>query len=353
MVLTEYDITKPEGNLSIALGNGSDATQAIQERLDLIQTAGGGSIYIPAGTYVINKTLHVKHGGPSKIRGAGQNTFLLWNFDRNLFEWDNGAFSYEVTDLFINATVDMNKTSTAFKLITGITNFLTIKRVHIDTSNATPRPKFGTGILVASPGNIGACGSLRFQDLEFWNFKGDGIKLSNSTDVWISNCRMPGIGKPKGSVGVHLAGNTGGIWIKDCDLIDLDNAIRVDRPVSRKALPNRELFVTGGACDSSKQGLVIRDNTFVTLTGSWFASCIEGNIFVAKGFSPHMEITGGIIFNGGANGPPAPYTYHGVVINGGEFAMSGVLVKNNYGKGLIVGERVNGYAVTGCVFVDN
>lgn len=56
-----------------------------------------------------------------------------------------------------------------------------------------------------------------------------------------------------------------------------------------------------------------RDETYVTSTGVWFASCDSENVLVEEGWHPHMEFTGGIVFNAGTlnQNKQAPYQHHG------------------------------------------
>jgi hypothetical protein len=355
MVLKEYDITKPEGTLSIAAGDGlNDDTQAIQDRLNLVTQSNGGSVFIPAGTYKITKTLHVTFSGPTSIRGEGDNTLLLWCFDGDLFAWDQGSFSHVIKDLMINSTIDQSPDSTAFNLTKGPTYNLEIKKVHIRALNSPSNPiKFGSGIKISTVHRgrrtPKECGSLRFTDLELWHYKGTAIKIMDSTDVWIRGCRMPACDKPQSSIGIHVAGNSGGVLIENCDIIEVGTCIYVSKPRDRPG--NSEVFIVGGACDRSNYGLRVKDSPIIGCTGSWFASCLYRNIFVENRARPRLEITGGIIHNAGP--PVIRNIHHGAEINGGDLTMSGVLVTHNAGVGLKIGPRVRGYTISGCSFIDN
>jgi hypothetical protein len=358
MVLKEYDVTKPEGSLAVAVGDGNtDDTQAFQDRLDLITRSGGGWLYIPGGSYRINKTLHVTFSGPTSIKGDGDNSLLLWNFDGDLFVWDQGSFSHVIRDLVINATLDQRPQSTAFNLTMGATTNFEVSKVHISALASPGNPiKFGSGIKVstvyAGANTPRECGSLRFTDLELWHYRGTAIRVEDSTDVWIRGCRMPAIDRPQSSVGIHVAGNSGGVLIENCDIIQVDICIYVTKRGIRDARPgNSEVFIVGGACDLSNYGLRVKDSPIIGCTGAWFASCVYRNILVENRTKPRMEITGGIIHNAG------PFTgenvHHGAEINGGDLVMSGVLITHNAGVGLKIGSGVKGYIISGCSFIDN
>lgn len=288
------------------------------------------------------------------IRGEGASSRLIWTFDGDLFIWADNCTDTFIHDLDILATVNMVPTSSAFNITNGASH-LSFARIKIDVEDPNTK-KFGSGIRLAVPGvdpdpSLG--GEIRFDDLFFWRFSGTGIELKDVTDVRIRGCRFPAIGQPPGSIAIHLAGNTGGVWVENCDLSELDYCILVEQTGQRNW--NRELFITGGACDVSNHGLVIRDETYVTSTGVWFASCDSENVLVEEGWHPHMEFTGGIVFNAGTlnQNKQAPYQHHGLVIHGGDLAMSGVMIRNNAGIGLTIGDDVKGYSVNGCTFIDN
>ena len=356
MAFPVFDVTQPRsGSTLVAVGDGmADDTAAIQDRLDEASSNARGTVYFPPGNYRITQTLHKSNLQPVTIRGEGFSSRLNWTFDGDLFVWDNSATDTHIHDLAILATVDMQPTSTAFNLVTGASH-VSIVRVKIDVDDPSTK-KFGSGIRVAVPGanpDVSLAGDLRCEDLFFWRFRGTAIELKDATDVRIRGCRFPAIDRPLGSIGVHLAGNTGGVWIQDCDLVEVDYCILVDRTEQRAF--NRELFVTGSACDVGEHGLVIRDKTYVTTTGAWFASCNSENVLVEEGFDPIVEITGGIVFNAGSlnTAKTQPFAHHGLIIRSGELAMSGVMVNNNAGVGLIVSDDVRGYTVSGCTFIDN
>ena len=136
----------------------------------------------------------------------------------------------------------MTNLSLAGNGLTGASQ-VSFARIKIDVDDVTK--KFGSGIRVAVPGvdpPASQAGDIRCDDLFFWRFRGTGVELKDATDVRIRGCRFPAIDLPPGSIGIHLAGNTGGVWVENCDLAELDYCILVDRTPQRKF--NRELFVT-------------------------------------------------------------------------------------------------------------
>jgi hypothetical protein len=66
-----------------------------------------------------------------------------------------------------------------------------------------------------------------------------------------------------------------------------------------------------------------------------------------------LALTGGTIFNGGAEGGGdfdcATTDCNGITVNAGSFALTGVTVRNNKGRGIwVVSGQVSHYAITGC-----
>lgn len=60
-----------------ALGNNSsDDRAAIQAAIDAVHAAGGGTVFIPAGTYLLGATLNIPAGDGLQIIGSGWNTYL-------------------------------------------------------------------------------------------------------------------------------------------------------------------------------------------------------------------------------------------------------------------------------------
>src|SRR3972149_4011481 len=61
-----------------AVGDGvTDDTAAIQAAIDAVTTAGGGTVYVPSGTYIIGSTLTLPlYPTPITLRGSGSATIL-------------------------------------------------------------------------------------------------------------------------------------------------------------------------------------------------------------------------------------------------------------------------------------
>ncbi len=355
-----FDVRVGCGGLR-AQGNGAtDDTAAVQACLNAAATQTG-VLYFPPGNYRLTQTLRVSTLGALWIRGEGAASMLTWAFNGDLFAWDVQAWGTTVSDLDILATVDMTASSTAFSMMRNASR-VNVERVVIRTTNQVTT-KFGSGFRFAVDPNPNANpgpssgGSIFIRDVELWGFKGTAFELRDMTEVRISDCRVPAIGQPSGSVGLHLAGNNGGVHMSTCDLSELDVGVQVDRTGLRAW--NRELFLKDLTIDACNRGMMVRDDTFITMTGNWIASSRLNNFEVAlhpgrptTKWMPKLEITGGIIFNAGSIATPKT-RHHGLLVNGGELAMSGVLVKNNWGLGLSIGADVQGYTVVGNTFVDN
>ena len=92
-------------------------------------------------------------------------------------------------------------------------------------------------------------------------------------------------------------------------------------------------------------GLLVRDNSYVSIAGCWAASSDVAQIWL--GPTAHgalLSVSGGTIFNGGAYfSLPAPRSpcaivggCNGLLVDAGTFLLTGVAVRNNHGTGVAV-----------------
>ncbi|CAF1566327.1 unnamed protein product, partial [Adineta ricciae] len=72
---------------------------------------------------------------------------------------------------------------------------------------------------------------------------------------------------------------------------------------------NREIFISHATIDSNGRGLVIRDNSYVSIIGIWAASSTIDQVFVDENTTAVLSISGGTIFNGGVYECPKLYSW--------------------------------------------
>jgi hypothetical protein len=183
--------------------------------------------------------------------------------------------------------------------------------------------------------------------------RGTGIRVPRGSAVLVFGGRIVGSDPYKGvdarSIGIHLTGNNGGVHVVGTDIIGLGTGMKIG---DVGATSNREVFLTHTTFDSCVHGLVQVDHAYTSITGCWSASSDEEQILVddsAEGAI--LSISGGTIFNGGAYNRPG--ARNGLVVRQGTFTMTGVNVRHNKGHGILVGPKVQDYAISGCRISDN
>lgn len=216
----------------------------------------------------------------------------------------------------------------------------------------------GSGIAI-----FGRTDTVTIRDCLFSGLSGTGVRIGNGAAVWIVGGRLIGRGSTaeerlNGSIGVHLSGGNGGVHIVGTDVIQWQWGVRTDFSPPPPPLPgnesNREIFITHATLDTCWRGLAVRDNSYLSITGCWVAACDQENIHVDGGLiNPLLVISGGTIFNAGANGGTS-IGKNGITVNSGSFMLTGVTIRNNLGKGIWVPtSNVYECTVTGCRIAHN
>ncbi len=330
-----------------AKGDGAaDDTAAVQAAIDAAVRARGGHVYFPSGKYRITKSLKLAGADRFDVTGDGRSSVLLHENNEPLLLWPENAPCREcsVRDLTLSSVKTKKSPDVAM----------------IDCRGGAERSFFHNLLLLGNGDMMGSGISVEkvmdtttIDHCVIWNCGGTGIRVARGSEVRIFGGRVTGtnpyVGINQTTVGVHLPGGNGGVHIVTTDLIGVHTGLRIGDPGSPS---NREVFITHATFDSSIHGVHVRDNSYVSIAGCWAASSDEDQILIDKD-SPGciMTISGGTIFNGGAYGRKG--AANGMVVRSGSFVLSGVTIRNNKGTGLLVGENVRDYAVTGCRFVEN
>lgn len=330
-----------------AVGDGvTDDTVAIQAAIDAAVKARGGHIYFPSGQYRVTRSLVFSSADRFDITGDGMTSILLHENDEPLLLWkeDVPLRSSSITDLSFQSV--KNDKSPDVPVIACLGGIGGSSFIHLHFAGAGA--KLGSGI-VAEKG----MSEVTLDNCMMSGIGGTGIKVAKGAEVRIIGARITGSNPwkdaPARSIGVHLTGNNGGVHILTTDLCGLHTGLRIGDP---GAPSNREVIVTHATFDSSIYGIHQVDNAYLSIAGCWATSSDEAQILIDKDSHGAMVvISGGTIFNGGAYGRPT--SAHGMIMRAGSFMLTGVTVRNNKGTGLMVGESVRDYTVTGCRFVEN
>lgn len=220
-----------------AAGNGStDDTAAIQAAISAAQTAGGGVVYLPGGTYNISAAL-VLYSGVSLI-GAG------------------AAGAGQGTSTSTGATVINQTSATAHGISTADLQDVTIRALTLNG------PGSGSGNGFYSP--LSANGSqehLAFQDVTIQGFGGNGLELQNPIVSRFDRVTS----QNNGGKGFYIRGTTGGASGTSCAF----NACWANTNATVGWHIYNMTYVALNACaaDNNGNGYLIDTCQGVTLTG--------------------------------------------------------------------------------------
>lgn len=344
---------KPGTSLSVrdfgATGDGrTDDTQAAQKAIDATLKTGGGCVHFPAGRYCIRKNLVIGSSDRVDITGDGFSSVLLHEVDEPLLLWPEKAACREssVRNLsLVSSGKDKSKNTPVIACLGG-----------------AERSLFQNLLFKAEGCSMGGAVSVEKvmdtttmdQCLLWGHINGVGLRVAQGSEVRIIGGRFIGAIDPykaigSGNVGVLLTGNNGGVHIIGTDIIGWETCLQIGEPGGPS---NREIFITHATFDSSKHGIRQIDHAYTSIAGCWSASSDEDQILMEEtAEGAIMSIAGGTIFNGGAYGRPG--AHNGMVVKAGSFTLSGISIRHNKGTGLLVGEKVRSYTITGCRIHDN
>eukprot|EP01113_Clastostelium_recurvatum_P041301 TRINITY_DN6536_c0_g1_i2.p1 TRINITY_DN6536_c0_g1~~TRINITY_DN6536_c0_g1_i2.p1 ORF type:complete len:418 (+),score=92.47 TRINITY_DN6536_c0_g1_i2:168-1256(+) len=313
-------------------------------------TGTGGVFYVPAGEYVITSTV-VFSGQASNImitvKGDGLESNILWAADTTLFSLTDSVSTQFTMQDFMITVVGGSKSASSWAILVQDAQRGIIDHVHIMGSNGN---YVGGGINLA-----GVADSCTVRDVQMWLVQGTGIMIGYGSEIRISGGRIIGIAQRQNNpgIGVRVTGNNGGVHIDSTDLIALGTGLVLDSSNGHGS--NREIFLTHATLDSNNRGLAIFDNSYVSIAGLWAASSDIDNIWIDVGTTALLSMSGGTIFNAGTYGCTDPSTMcNGLTANSGSFALTGVEIRNNQGRGIwIPNSATTQYSITGCRIFSN
>lgn len=196
---------------------------------------------------------------------------------------------------------------------------------------------------------VGVADTNTIRDVIMWEIRGTGIQIGFGSEIRILGGRIIGAGvRFDQSIGIHCTGNNGGVHVENTDVIGLSTGMLINN--ASGAGSNREIFISQATFDSNGRGLVIRDNSYVSIIGIWAASSTIDQVFVDENTTAVLSISGGTIFNGGVYECPRKNDWcNGLTVLSGTFILNGVEVRNNNGRGIwIPNKSVTQYQIIGC-----
>jgi hypothetical protein len=208
-------------------GDGTNETQKIQNALNVLATKGGGTLYIPKGTYIINSIAHsIGLTIPSNtiIKGDGIGLTILKRTDGDAKFSRLIGVTNASNITFENFTVDGN-------------------RDKQDIHNEQQHNFF-----------MDHATNIKFTGIESRNTVGDGIYFFiGSKNATVSNCVFDKIYR----VGVNVTNLDGGV-INACKFNDADNGIKVEKNQIGLTSPSRNITISN--CDFEASSINIKCN---------------------------------------------------------------------------------------------
>lgn len=381
--LAQYVSVKDFG----AIGNGViDDTTAIQNTIDAVGTNGGGTVYFPAGSYLISSPITNSAYNFVNIEGAGRNATRVFGDSSSLssvFYLGGGAsgpFRCSIKNMSIDTAqigVDVNSGSTNTEL----------ENLVISTS------VFGvknTGNYTVSPvrGNQGT----HLNKLEISGYSNSGIYNYCASELYWDEIVCNGGGTA--ACGIYLDSASNAVYASRANLLSNTYGMLIadttgvsPNPTSAITTPSQMWFSKILGDTSVTGGIYVNSGFEINLIDCWGSGSTNGyGIIVggtvadinlvgcrALGNSKHglllegantesrVKVTGGMFAN---NGYATSNTYDGINIeNGfGNFNIVGATCYNDTGLGLSSTQRYgikietgssDNFAITGCVNNNN
>jgi len=238
--------------------SGSDAATVIQQVIDAVYDAGGGRVFIKAGTYSINSTITLKSN--VSLVGENPNSTILLGTCEPIIEFGADEEKMELSGLKIRSDVE-NPSYPAIAIKAG-SAVIWIWNCIID---ATAIGRLGHGIQIRSASRV------RIRDCWIWGAKGNGIRLvadlGNVWEVWIENVDITDLAS--GSYGIFMdgVGNVlDAIWVTNVNILggSPDYGIYIYRAGGGL------IHLVGCAVEDAKvQSVWIRESPHVRLVNCW------------------------------------------------------------------------------------
>lgn len=346
-----------------AVGDGkTDDSSAVQAAVSAAVAAGGGTVYVPTGAYLMTQTVYINASLPLQLRGEGWSSNFLWSSNNDLFVWappDGSQPAHLVIQDFavscvgtpkVNNAASGNGSATAVRFSTGVVRsvFSTLLFYGAGPVPYTNQPT----VLCGNNLDLGPLtDTVTIRDALQWFVGGTGVGIGRGSEVRVMGGRIIGpANRSDGSIGVHVRGNNGGVHVAETDIIGLGTGVLIEN--ASGAGSNREIFITHATMDSNGIGLHINDNSYTSVAGCWAASSDKHQILLdTQAAGAHVQIVGGTIFNGGSLGGDCSEVgqeCNGLTAYAGRFSVTGTLIWANKHVGVwIAGANVDGYTLTG------
>jgi hypothetical protein len=307
-----------------AKGNGThDDTIGIQKAIAAAQAYGGGTVYLPSGTYRTTGTLTVNASNIT-LQGEGASSLIACDFvDGDIIRVARGAGETALVanglyyDFAIMSRVEKN--SGAAIAMDGVQD-MRLENVH-----AVSR-------VYSQPNNL--WDTFTFHDFTIVVIENCKIQARNKgvtvwgnqvgADIWLTGGTLCSFTP----IGVHIAGGVGGVYLNEFLCYLNGTNVLIDDELGGS--PNREIVFNEAVLDGSyRHNVEIKENGVYVLTfqNTWFSN---------SGFDGQTGHPEGCLLR----------VHPGAILHPSNVTMSGCKMFNGYGSGLFV--ESGAWTITGC-----
>lgn len=295
-----------------AAGNGThDDTAAIQSAITAAQAAGGGTVYLPSGTYKTTSTLLIS-GASMTLAGEGASSVIACAFaagDIVRVARPSGSAPLVANGMFEDFAIvsTVTKTSGAALAMDGvqdmrICNVHAVSRVYSSPNNLWDSFTFHDFTIVV----IENCKILA---------QNKGITCSGNqvgADIWITGGTLCSFTP----IGVHVGGGVGGVYFDEFLCYLNGTNVLIDDTLGGSA--NREIIFNEAVLDGSyRHNVEIKQNGVYVLTfqNTWFSN---------SGFDGQAGHPDGCLLR----------VHPGAILHPSNVTVSGCKMFNGFGSGI-------------------
>lgn len=333
-----------------AIGDGvTNDTVAFQNAISSALNEPQATIQVPAGRYLLSAPLFFQKGPAGSaqeynvsIEGEGAGSILLHSGADALFAFVNHVFYFNVSDITVVAQDNKSGVGQAvFNFAYGV------EKSKFRSINIEPGPGNPSCFFFCPREQLND--TIEFTNVQIVNVTSLGIHFGRGSSIFYNGGRIIGSGFNAGSAGIYCPGGLGGVYINNVDIIAHSIGINLAQD---SGATNQQFFLSNVTLDSCGLGLEISDNSYVSWSGTWAASCDIGINFQPATSDATINLSGGTLANCGGLGGSFGY---GFSYNGkGRVQMTGLVVNANRGGGFVMGQPAQvPILITGCQFFNN
>jgi hypothetical protein len=319
-----------------ATGNGvTNDTTAIQAAINAVQTAGGGIVFFPRGTYIYSH-LFIRESYVS-IVGVGISSVLMQNDPIN-----NGLEIYNPAGARKNVTIKNICFDSSVTRTTGAAIY-TLDFTDMIIENVIIRNQYDGIYLNLQAGSI-------IDKCRFINVTHIGLGWNAGDDLYVSNCVMSNMGTVyPGSIGIMWR-QGGGLIVDNTDIINFAQGMLIQPQTGENAswgFFTNLLFDTGG--EGLRMDGALGSVRMIHSTSCWYSSNTAFGIvaLTVDGFSMSNDR----VLQNHTHGMYVATTCLNLSIKGSLFVANNT---NNTGNGsaIFMENNVNGFKIEGNIFTN-